>query len=160
MKHVQIASRRCEKNQIAGSQMRRQSWYRALAHASHARPQRAEPRHRSQDADDIRDRYSRYRYGPEHPFARVVPDPQRHVVISAIPADDAVAVATSSQPLDEIVGVRGARERQHGLDIGNAVEAGEGGRECLAALGGSYQRIRLIGPSEKRAGKNLDPVTD
>jgi hypothetical protein len=77
-------------------------------------------------------------------------------VISPFPSNAASVIPNLSQPLDEIVNVRSAREGQNCFDVRDTVESIEGSREHLGCIGGSNQRIWPVGMSKEAAGEDVN----
>ena len=92
----------------------------------------------------------------DYPFAHVVANPARHVVIAPLPLNAAMFIANRSQPLDEVINVRSARERHNSFDVSYTVESVEGSGEHLGLVGRSDQRIWFVGASKEAAGDCFD----
>jgi hypothetical protein len=159
MKHIKILARGYEKYQIAALQMRCEPPHCGFRYTSQVSPPCGESGDDIQNAfpTDYRDRG--HRNWSDYPFAYVVANPQRHVVISLFPLNAALFIPNFSQPLAEVIDVRSARESQNCFDVRDAVEAIEGSREDFRRVGRSNQRICFVGMSKEVAGENVNSTT-
>ena len=80
-------------------------------------------------------------------------------MIPPFPLNAALFIPNLSQPLDEVINVRSARESQNRFDVRDTVESIEGSREHFGCIGRSNQRIWFVGMSMEVAGENVNSAT-
>jgi hypothetical protein len=68
----------------------------------------------------------------------------------------ALSIANLSQPLDEVIDIRSARERQDGFDVADTIESNEGSREHFGSVGRANQRIWFVGISKEVAREDFN----
>src|SRR5262249_4157736 len=151
MKHVKILASRDKTNHIAALQLRRGTRHRRLGYASHMGSLLSESGYGTQDTFPAVSRHRRNRKRFKQTFAHVVANPVCHVVIAPFPFNATVFIPNLSQPLDEFIHVRGARQGKNRFDIRDTVETIERRREHFAGVGRTNQRIWLVGISKKMA---------
>src|SRR5229473_4983885 len=120
-----------------------------LRYTFYASPMSSESGYDIQNAFPAEYRDSRHCNRPDYPFAYIVANPQRHVVISPFPLNAALFIPNLAQPLDEVINARSARERQNSFDVRDTIESIEGGREHFGCVGRSNQRIWFVGMSKE-----------
>ena len=139
--------------------MRGEPRYYRLWHTFNESPLRSESGYAIEEAFPADYRDSGQRNRPDYPFAYIVAKPDRHVVISPLPLNTALLIPNLSQPFDEVINVRSAREGQDCFDVGDTVESIEGSREHFDCICRANQRIWFVGRSKEMAGENVYSVT-
>src|SRR5579863_3840341 len=81
-------------------------------------------------------------------------------MISPFPPNAALLIANLSQPSDEVIDARSAREGQNCFDVSDTIEPIKRRREHLARIGRSDQRICFVGMSKEPARKKVDAATN
>src|SRR6266852_1334996 len=88
-----------------------------LRYTFYASPMSSESGYDIQNAFPAEYRDSRHCSRPDYPFAYIVANPQRHVVISPFPLNAALFIPNLAQPLDEVIGRGIAAELHGGRDL-------------------------------------------
>src|ERR1700689_1383691 len=82
MKHVEILARGHKKNQVTALQICFEPWRCPLRYTFHASPLRIESGHNIQNALPAEYRDRRHRNRLDYPFAYIIANPARHIVIA------------------------------------------------------------------------------